>query len=225
MTDDELTTTDVLTDPTKNLCNLYQNNQDLDDHEADIIALHDNEYYTESEFIDFLETRNYTDKNHITVLSINIANLISKLQSLKNFLSHLAFKGNRPDVIVIVESHIPEDEAGHSKEELANIVPGYMFFHRGRRVKKGGGVGVLVSKDLKSEPSICHKSQDRIGYHEESFENIVVRIPKLISRSGCNSSKDLVVAAIYRQPNSQTVETFLECTERLMKTIDKSNSE
>ena len=83
MIDDELTTTDVLTDPTKNLCNLYQNNQDLDDHEADIIALHDNEYYTESEFIDFLETRNYTDKNHITVLSINIANLISKLQSLR----------------------------------------------------------------------------------------------------------------------------------------------
>ena len=67
MTDNELTTTDVLADPLKNLCNIYQDNQNHDEHEADNTTLCKNEYYTESDFIDFVETSNLTDNNHVLI--------------------------------------------------------------------------------------------------------------------------------------------------------------
>ena len=97
MIDDDLTTTDVLSDPSKNLCNLYGNTDTNNDEEEDNpMVLQDNLYYTETEFIDLIETGGYcTDKN-LTIVSLNIANLLSKLNSLKHFL--VSLKKNKPDI-------------------------------------------------------------------------------------------------------------------------------
>ena len=146
MTDDELTTSDVLTDNTKNLCEIYDKDQ-----EADTTPLQDNDYYTETGFTDFMESKNYEDSNHLKIFSLNIANLLSKLNSLKTFLNNLSSKGHKLDIIVISETHILENDGRISAQELSNIVPGYVFYHQGRITKKGGGVGILVNKDMNIE--------------------------------------------------------------------------
>ena len=130
MTDDELTTSDVLTDNTKNLCEIYDK-----DHEADSTPLQDNEYYTETGFIDSLETKNYDNSNHLKIISLNIANLLSKLNSLKTFLNNLSSKGHKLDIIVIVETHILDNDDRLNAQELKNIIPGYVFYHQGRKLK------------------------------------------------------------------------------------------
>ena len=176
MTDVELTTTDVLADNTKNLCSFYYN-QDVDDEDVDITPLNDNQYYTETEFIDFVDKSNFTNVNNLTILSINIANLLSKLNSLKSFLINLAAKGNKPDIIVIVETHISNlSNSSFDAKALKNIVPGYEFFHEGRKTKRGGGVGVLVSRDIQSESQICQTVRKEIDFIDEQFENLTIRI-------------------------------------------------
>ena len=74
-----------------------------------------------------METSNLTNNNHVSILSLNIANLVSKLQSLKNFISHLEAKGNRPDVIVLVETHIQENELRYKKEMGPYYENGYLY--------------------------------------------------------------------------------------------------
>ena len=227
MTNDELSTSDVLADPTKNLCNIYQSNEDDDaDDEGEKITLHDNQYYTETEFIDFIDNKKYTNGNYVTILSINIANLFSKLSSLKSFLTNITSKGNKPDVIVVVETHIVEDlNAGYDNKALTTIMPGYSFFHKGRKTKRGGGVGILVSNDINSEARICETIARKVKFIDEQFENIIVRIPGCIDGNRSNNKKDLVVVALYRQPNTENLEAFLRSTENLLNTIDKSKNE
>ena len=226
MCDDELTTSDVLLDDTKNLCNIYHSDESENDNDGDLTVLHDNQYYTETDFTNFIEEQGYVEANYLTILSINIANLFSKLGSLKNFLANVSSKGNKPDIVTIVETHITAStNAGYDNASLTNIVPGYKFFHKGRSVKKGGGVGILVSDDLKSEAGICTTTQKKVRFIEEKFENVIVRIPACIERGDSNSLKDLVVAAVYRQPNSDNLETFLSCTERLLNLVDRPNNE
>ena len=133
MNDNELTTSDVLADFSKNLCNIYQD--DDDDNDSEPISLSENAYYTESEFIDFIESQHINNANNLTIISINIANILSKLSSLKKFVSYISSKGNKPDIIVVVETHITDFNAGLDTGTLGHIVPGYQFFHKGRGSK------------------------------------------------------------------------------------------
>ena len=59
---------------------------------------------------------NYNNFN-ITILTINIANLLSKLGSLKVFLNNITTQTNKPDIIVVIETHISEiTQAGYSNQ-------------------------------------------------------------------------------------------------------------
>ena len=86
MNGNELSISDVLADPLKNLCNVYDNTDN--DNDVPYTPLLENEYYTESEFIDFVEASSFGNYENVTVLSINIANLMSKLRSFKLLISH-----------------------------------------------------------------------------------------------------------------------------------------
>ena len=105
MSNDELTTSYVLLDDTKNLCNIYQSNNSANDDDSDLTVLHDNLYYTETEFLKLVLEQGYSTSNYITVLSINIANLFSKLGSLKNFLANISTAGNKPDSVLSRNAH------------------------------------------------------------------------------------------------------------------------
>ena len=225
MNNDDLTVTDVLADHSKNFSAIYQSIDEEDEDSFDTVTLHDNEYYTESEFLNITTDNNLDKENHLTILSLNIANLLSKLTSLKRFLNHIASHGKKPDVVCLVETHINDStNAGYDKT-LSNIIPGYDFFHQGRKSKKGGGVGILVSKDLQGEAALYQFSKRKVPFIEEQFENLVVRIPECIDSDNPAIKRDLVVAAIYRQPNNGNLENFLGHMENLLFQIDKPKNE
>ena len=226
MNDDELSIEDVLTDQSKNLCNIFNIDRNQDDDSIDPLELKDNEYYTESDFIDFIGAKNYSTTNNLLILSLNIANLCSKLSSLKSLILNLSLKGCKPDVVILVETHISKyHNNGYNEEDLVNIVPGYTFFHKGREDRRGGGVGVLVNRDIDVQAQICGIEETGIGFVEEKFENMVVKIPGCISTGSSNQKKDLVIAAVYRQPNSANLDFFLDSIEHLLQKIDKVSNE
>ena len=100
----ELTVPDVYADASKNLCNLIVS---ADDEEAPY--LFDSLYYTESDFVDFINSNNVHNESNLTIISLNIANLLSKLNSLKLFLDGISTAKNKPDVVVVVETHLSSE--------------------------------------------------------------------------------------------------------------------
>ena len=219
MIDDELTIPDVLLDESKNLCNKYR----FEDEEDEPPALKDSLYYTESELNDFMKEAKYSNNNNLVILSLNIANLFSKLNSFKTFVNNISTVNKIPDVIVTVETHIKEGTIGYTEAELKNILPGYSFFHKGRSKKRGGGVGIFVNRNLENEAEIYNDK--KIEFSEEIFENLVIRIPDIIKTGRGNCKKDLVIAAIYRQSNNPNLEAFQSKMGNLLKAIDKRKNE
>ena len=223
MISDELSTSDVLTDPSKNLANIYHSNED---DEADVVTLLDNQYYTETDFCEFVKDSNLSKTDNLIILSINIANLFSKLNSFKAFLQNISNDGPKPDIITVVETHINETtNHGLDSTTLSNIIPGYQFFHKGRKNKRGGGIGIFVSNDINAEPKLCDATARKLGFIEEQFENLVVKIPDCISCGFHGRKKDLIIATIYRQPNYNNLENFQNCIETLLSCIDKPKNE
>ena len=110
-----MSVSDVLADHSKNFCSIYQSVDEEDDNSYDTVTLHDNEYYTESEFLSITTDNNLDKENHLTILSLNIANLFSKLTSLKRFLNYTASQGKKPDIVCLVETHINDSvNAGYT---------------------------------------------------------------------------------------------------------------
>ena len=105
------------------------------------------------------------------------------------------------------------------------MLPNYQFFHKGRNVKKGGGVGIFVFKNLNREAIIYPDTHGKVRFIEESFENLVISIPKAIETGNGSIKKDLVIAAIYRQPNSDNFDTFERELQKLLRLIDKNKNE
>ena len=101
--------------------------------------------------------------------------MTAKLRSLKLFLKNLASKGNIPDIVVVVETHISDvNKNSLGSDDLTNIVPGYMFFHKSRKTMRGGGVGVFVSCNIKAEAKCCEKIERNTRFIDGEFENISV---------------------------------------------------
>ena len=160
----------------------------------------DSLYYTENYFKDHIKSKNIQNVSNLTIISINIANLFSKLRFFKVFLNNITTSENQPDIIVVTETHISEStNTGYSKEELRQIIPGYNFYHVGRETKKGGGVGVFVSQKLECETKVLEIAR----FREEQFENVVIKLPNIIKTGKFNTNKSIIIAAIYRQPNRE----------------------
>ena len=83
----DLTISDVIKDNSKNLKNIYdrtlQNADDCDEH---LTTLGNCQYYTDSDFTSLLQQKKISDSSSFTFLSLNIANILSKLSSFKYFV-------------------------------------------------------------------------------------------------------------------------------------------
>ena len=220
MTEDELTIPDVLADDQKNFCNVLTD--DNDENEAGSSIIQDSLYYTESELVDMIRNRDIRNSHNLTILSINIANLLTKLRLLKLFICNISTPDNRPDIIIVVETHITKlSNSGYTESELKTIMPGYVFFHKGRTTMKGGGVGIFISELISSKAMILEK----IEFVDQYFESLVVHIPNVVSTPKNGSKRDLTVAAIYRQPNGQNYDRFMSELEKFLTLTDKRNNE
>ena len=215
---EELTIPDVYDDRNKNLCNLLTSL----DNDEESPNLCDSPYYTESDFLDFNTENKIDNQGYITIISFNVANLFSKLHSLKVFLSSISTERRRPDVIAVVETHLTSStNTGLTPQELKTIIPGYNFYHRGRETKRGGGVGVFVSDRLNSEAEVL----ELVRFKDEAFENIVVKLPNTVKTHRNNCSKDLVLVLLYRQPNDNNIDVFTSELGKLLSLLDRKKNE
>ena len=60
MTDNELTISDVLADKQKNFCNIYLDS--AEDNDAENLSFNDSLYYTETDFVDFISSRKFSNR-------------------------------------------------------------------------------------------------------------------------------------------------------------------
>ena len=144
---DSITIEDVLHDPRKDFCKIF----DLTDvdNEEPIRESHNCQYYTINEYLDYLRKETISDKTHLKVLSLNIANLLAKLSSFKVFLETISNTSNRPNIIAVTETHLHNFmNHGYTSLGLQNLLPGYKFFHEDRKTKRGGGVGLFIENIL-----------------------------------------------------------------------------
>ena len=78
----ELHLTDVINDRSKYFGNIYDLRSNDDTNEIRT-SFNDSQYYSESEFLTLLKDKNITDGNNLKLFNINIANVLTKLNSLK----------------------------------------------------------------------------------------------------------------------------------------------
>ena len=121
----------------------------------------------------------------------------------------------------MVETHIAENDTTLETEALKNLVPGYLFHHRGRKIGKGGGVGILVSKGLKSTGEILYDME----FVDGNFENVIVKIQNIIPSGNTRHRRDLVIAGIYRQPRADNVQEFCGRLTDLLSVLNRGNAE
>ena len=213
---------DILSDESKNFNHVYRNDRiDQNDTENDDIAvsLKDSPYFSESEFVDFFNSKQISDDNRIQILCLNIANLLSKLSNFKIFLQNISNASYRPGLVALTETHLTDNlNHGYSQKDLANILPGYQLYFKNRKTRRGGGVGVFVREDLACKASI--ESEDL--FEEEIFESITIRVPEVYIR---NQKKDLVLVTVYRQPGNDNVTTFQTHMETWLRRYNKRTEE
>ena len=96
MPDDELSTTDVLIDPSKNLGNVF-NSLDLDDDSdhSDTVVLPDNEYLTETDFIELTKTANLRKTENLLILSLSMPSFFALSNISRRALSAALCKASR----------------------------------------------------------------------------------------------------------------------------------
>ena len=150
MQSSKLTLPDVLHDDTKDLRNVYDLSMDQNGTVNDTITqITDSQYYIETELAKLFTDRKISDNSHVKIISLNVANVLYKLSSLKRLLSNISNESNKPNIICVSETHLSESKCqGYMSEEITNLLPGYKFFHYDRQTKKGGGVGIFVQDNL-----------------------------------------------------------------------------
>ena len=147
----EITVEDVLNNSQKDLSSIFEVSKDKDSYNEIVQS----NYYSESEFLNYLTTEKISDTTHLKILSLNIANLLSKLNSLKVFLTNISNHSNKPNIIVVTETHLDRNiNHGYSASELQHLLPNYLFFHEDRKNKKGGGVGIFIEDELVNHVTI-----------------------------------------------------------------------
>mgnify|MGYP006083162321 CR=1 FL=1 len=135
MTQNELTIEDILEDDSKNFLKVFDTSSDSDDDEDnDRNTLCDSNYHTPTDFRDMITAKNINNDENLTIISINIANIMTKLDHFKIFIKDLNTKRNKIDIIALTETHLTETKINtYTKGELENLLEGYVFICKGRK--------------------------------------------------------------------------------------------
>ena len=117
----------------------------------------------------------------LTVVQLNIRGIGSKVSNLKYMIEH-SFKNCEPNIVLLSETWLTD-------RSLTISIPGYIFIHKPRKMKKGGGVGLLIKQNIR------YHTVEKIKFASTEFESLFVVLELL------NGDK-IVVGSIYRPPNT-----------------------
>ena len=209
---------DVINDETKNFISVYQTN-DTDNLDSSDVNFKETRYFSETEYMNFLKTHKISNENFLKILSLNIANLLSKLSNFKIMLQNLSNESNKPNIITICETHLTDcQNHGYTPDELRNLIPGYKFYYQNRKNKKGGGIGIFLEDKLADMALVV--SEDL--FLEETFECLTIKIPKMQLEK---QVRDLILLSLYRPPGNENLQNFLEHLETWLQRHDKRSNE
>ena len=132
----------------------------------------------------------YVDKvvgphsDDLTIVQLNIRGIGSKVSRLKYMIDH-SFENCEPDIILLSETWLTEQSPTIS-------LPGYVFVHKPRKIKKGGGVGILIKQNIR------YHTIEGVKFASTVYESLIVLLELL------NGDK-IVVGSIYRPPNTDAL--------------------
>jgi exonuclease III len=224
---DDVTITEVLRDPTKNLFEVLRGNADDGDDDSErglLDDLCDSKYYDPAEFIQETSGK-LRNNNTISILNLNIDNLSTKLDSLQMLIcGQLVRSDFKFDIIALTETHTKHKDCNfnqnsYTPEELENLIPGYYFIGKSRRTARKGGVGVLICKSLKHLVSM-----EEAIFDDECFESIILSInheKDPMNRNFNKKKKKLAICIMYLpkgiREDQQKVTSSLEETISVME--------
>ena len=132
----------------------------------------------------------------ISILQLNVRGLVSKKDELELLLKNIE-RSSMPEVIILCETWLTPSSP------MINVT-GYDFVGKNRTHKKGGGVGLLISKSVK------FKLRTDIEIEDINCENCFIEL-KL-------DSGNIVVGSIYRPPNTN-IKDFVNLYSKLVNKI------
>ena len=140
-------------------------------------------------------------KNDLVVIQPNIRGISSKKSQLIDLRNNTVVEKN-PDIMLLSETWL-------TPFSLEFSISSYSFIHQCRQNKKGGGVGILVSNDLKHRP--------RPELSSEMTKNECITIDIML-----HNGEHCLVSSMYRPPNGNG-QSFLGCYNSILCQLKKEN--
>ena len=141
---------------------------------------------------------NTTKEHELNIIHYNLRGILNKQRELGDFLSNCG--GKEIHVALLNETWLKQANTNKVK------IQGYNFVGTPRPHKKGGGVGILISKKLK------YRKIDAFDLAMTSAEYYIIKL-KL-------SHESITLVSLYRPPNSN-VKVFLEEYKKLLIWLSK----
>ena len=154
-----------------------------------------NELLCESNYID-MDNQILVENKDLNIIQLNIRGINSKTSELIHLIDH-SLKGYPPDIIAVCETWLTKDSP------IPNV-PGYEFVHKCRMHKRGGGVALLISNQIR------FKHLPDLKYENDAIESCFVEIKLNV--------RHIIVGSCYRPPNTDCKE-FIKLHEQLLKKI------
>lgn len=163
--------------------------ESLNENEEDTHSNPPVKYYLSSEFNEIID--NSVNQN-FSIIHFNARSMFRNFEEIHAYLSNLQYQFS---VIGISETWI------NSNSHVPFVIEGYTFVHVDRPSGRGGGVGLFIRKDL--------------NYKLVQFSEQCEGVDCLCIEIDCKTSKNIVVAIIYRQPKSNVIQ-FSSFFDKLM---------
>ena len=135
------------------------------------------------------------NRNKLTVEQLNIRGIKGKYYDIIDLINKL----NSPDVIILCETWLKTNDTQPQ-------IFGYNFIGKSRQNRKGGGVGFLINKKLKS------RNLPTLQLKDEIVESLFVEIK--------GNHHNMLMGAIYRPPNTP-VGSFLDSYSEMCSNLHK----
>ena len=156
----------------------------------------DTEYVLPTELADLSE-------NDLNIMHLNVRGLINKQDSLHRLLTALGGK-NKVSIVSLNETWLHNDTISKV------AIPGYNFVGKCREGRKGGGVGILISK--------------KIRYRE--LQNKLPKLPTIeyVCVEILMKRKAVLVASLYHPPNQPAAESVSDI-KKLLELLENEKKE
>ena len=151
----------------------------FDSLNMEITSIHDS--LDEFDSCDYVNGQFCSRISDLCTVQLNIRGICSKQSQLKNLIDNCV-KDRSPDIIIISKTWLTP-----FSPEIK--IPGYEFCHKDRNTKRGGGITLLLSSNIR------YKMLDHAKSNSCTFEHLSVEID-------LRNNQKLLVSSIYRPPNT-----------------------